>query len=78
VVSTERFVEVVATVRAWPVDQRLALVQEIVESLRTLPRAARPRTLDRAVGLLRRPGPAPTDEECARIIEEERLAKHTP
>ena len=75
--DTGKFAEIAAAVRAWPADQRLALMQEIVDSLRTQPRTGARTTLDRATGLLKGSRPAPTDEECERIIEEARLAKYS-
>jgi hypothetical protein len=70
--------EVLDRVKAWPLPMRITLARRILETAETPSIAAPPRTmsLDQVIGLLRTSGPAPTDEECERIIEEERMRKY--
>lgn len=71
--------EVLNHVRSWPPAKRLALAQTILETLsrdlgdRGVPR----RPLKDLLGLLQVEGPVPSDEQCAVILEEERLRKHS-
>ena len=68
---------VLKQVRSWPVEDRLALTQELLREIHASPLAPPPRnTLSRALGILRGNGPIPSDEDVKRIIEEERLAKY--
>ena len=57
---------------------RITLVCRILETTETPSIAEPPRTmsLDQVIGLLKTNGPPPTDEECERIIEEERMGKY--
>lgn len=70
--------EVLKTVEAWPPDQRLTLVQDILKTLGSQSHASRPRrnTLKRALGLLETVSP-PSDEEVKQWLEEERLGKYS-
>ena len=72
--SPGEMAEVLDRVRMWTPRQRLALARRILESLETPPPRRMP--LDDVFGLLRTDRPAPTDEECRRIVEEERLRKY--
>jgi hypothetical protein len=57
---------------------RIALARRILETSETFPIAEPPRTLtlDQIIGILKTDAPPPTDEECDRIIEEERMRKY--
>ncbi len=70
--------DVVNRVKDWPLDMRISLARRILETAETPAIIEPPRTLslDRVIGVLKTDAPAPTDEECERIIEEERLRKH--
>ncbi len=54
------------------------LLQDILKSLKTewIRRTPRQKTLETALGLLARKGPAPTDEEVKKWLEEHRLQKY--
>lgn len=55
------------------------VIYEFLRATRNRPAASRPpmtRTLDRVVGSIRGVGPPPDDEECERIVEEERMKKY--
>ena len=70
--------EVLKTVEAWPPDQRLTLVQDILKTLATPPQGSHPRrrTLKHALGLLET-GVAPSDEQVQQWLDEQRLEKYT-
>jgi hypothetical protein len=70
--------EVLDRVKAWPLPMRITLARRILETIETPSIAEPPRTmsLDQVIGLLKTNGPPPTDEECERIIEEERMGKY--
>ena len=70
--------EVLDRVKAWPLPMRITLARRILETTETTSIAEPPRTmsLDQVIGLLKTNGPPPTDEECERIIEEERMGKY--
>jgi hypothetical protein len=65
-------------VRQWPIAQRFTLVQDVLKTLAPKKASARaPRqTLDRALGLLARPQPAPTDADIERWLDERRTEKY--
>ena len=64
--------------RYLPLPMRITLARRILETTETPSIAEPPRTmsLDEVIGLLKTNGPPPTDEECERIIEEERMGKY--
>lgn len=70
--------EVLKAVEAWPRDQRLTLVQDILKTLAAPSPASRPRrrTLEHALGLLET-GEAPSDEQVQHWLDEHRLEKYT-
>lgn len=75
-VSYETILQIIYT---WPPASRLALVQDILETLRPefAPLRSQRNTLDQALGLLEAGGqPAPTDEDVEQWIAESRLAKY--
>lgn len=64
--------------KTWPTAKRLRLARMILETLEVPTVAEPPRTksLKEIVGLLKTDAPAPTDEECRAILEEELIKKH--
>ncbi len=74
--SKEMF-EVLQRVRTWEPEMRIDLARRILETL--VPRQIPPpRTMspEEVFGILKTDGPPPTDEECKKIIEEERMKKY--
>ena len=69
---------VVEQVKDWPADKRLALVQDILCTLK--PNLVVPglqeETLDKALGLLASQQPAPTDETVQQWLRERRMEKY--
>lgn len=65
-------------VRQWPILQQMALVQDVMKTLKVrLEPARRPgNTLSRALGLLATDQPAPTDEEIKQWLDEHRMEKY--
>jgi hypothetical protein len=61
-----------------PPSDRLALVNAIMESLQDQPVSGTDRSgaIQRMRGLLKTDQPAPTDEEVAAMLEEQRLKKY--
>lgn len=78
VLAVDEMTEVMERVREWSPEHRLVLAQSILHSLRgDLAPTDRPRkSLRSLVGLLEVEGPPPTDDECDKILEEERLRKY--
>ena len=70
--------EVLKTVEAWPPDQRLTLVQDILKTLEVESPVSRPRrnTLKRALGLLET-ALSPSDEQVQQWIDEGRMEKYS-
>jgi hypothetical protein len=65
-------------VRQWPILQQMALVQDVLKTLKVrLEPARRPgNTLSRALGLLATDQPAPTDEEIKQWLDERRMERY--
>lgn len=76
--KTEELSEFVSRIRAWPAERRLRLVQEVLQTLRgdLVPEGKPRKSLKNLLGLLETGGPPPTDEECDRILEEERMRRY--
>ena len=68
-----QYEDILAIIREWKPQLRLALAHEILYSLDT-PTASPPKQwkTEQIYGLLKTNAPPPTDEECAEIIAEER------
>ncbi len=77
-VEPAEYATILETVRHWPPDARRDLMNDVLKTLVEERPAPSPRgfSADQAVGLLRTSGPAPTDEECDRILEEELMKKY--
>jgi hypothetical protein len=66
--------EILDEVRTWEPERRLALARRILEMPPgVVSKPPRRLPLDQVFGMLKTDRPAPSDEECRRIIEEERL-----
>lgn len=76
--QNQELAEVVNRVKGWPLDMRMTLARRILETVETPAILEPPRTLslDQVIGILKTDAPPPTDEECERIIEEERMRKY--
>lgn len=76
--ETIQYRTVVEQVKAWPADERLALVQDILRTLE--PQLGmidqQEGTLDKALGLLASQYPAPTDDTVRQWIRERRVEKY--
>ena len=64
--------------RQMSVDDRLELVNDIIESLQALPNSHTDRTriIKQMKGLLKTDRPAPTDREVETMLEERRVEKY--
>ena len=76
--ETHEMSEVFNRVKTWVPEMRIVLTRKILETLEPSGVSEPPRTmsLDQVFGLLKTDSPPPNDEECAKIVEEERLRKH--
>ena len=66
-------------VRQWSVNERIALADAILADARTAPQQAlQPPAVPSSAlrGILSNGQPAPSDEEVARILDEERMKKY--
>ena len=81
--ETTQLADIVERVRAWPATARVTLARRILETVETEPSpesAKRPRGPSAAevAAMFKSDKPAPSDEECERILEEELLRKYAP
>jgi hypothetical protein len=78
VTASGRIEGVLDLLKDWPSGERLRLARMILETIETEPVSAPPRTgsLKDLLGILKTDGPAPNDEECRAILEEELIKKH--
>ena len=71
--------KVIARVADWPAHDRITLARKILE---TVEETTAPATCglrgEEVIKLLQIPQPPPDDDECDRIVLEERLRKHGP
>jgi hypothetical protein len=71
--------DVLDRVKTWTPARRITLARRILETVE-LSSAVEPPPrripLEQVFGLLKTDAPPPTDEECARIVEEERMRKY--
>jgi hypothetical protein len=77
-IETSEMFEVLSRVKTWMPEMRIVLARRILETLEPSKIAGPPRTmsLDRVFGILKTDSPPPNDEECAKIVAEERLRKY--
>ncbi len=79
-VEPAEYHHVFETIRQWPPEARRDLVRDVEQMLEG-ERPMRPTRgflADDTIRLLRTGRPAPTDEECERILEEELMRKYGP
>ena len=76
--KTISYETVLNTVRQWPLDRRFALVRDVLSTLvpEVLLSQPRPKTLEKALGLLATSQPAPSDAEIKQWLDEHRLEKY--
>ena len=70
--------EVLQRVKAWKPEMRIDLARRILETI-VLPRPPLPpqtMTLEEVQAIMKTDKPPPTDEECKKILEEERMKKY--
>jgi hypothetical protein len=78
-VSASRKIEgILDELRNWPSFEKLRLARMILETLEPRPETASRRegSLKDLLGVLKTEAPAPTDEECRAILDEELIKKH--
>ena len=70
--------DVLERIRTWAPGMRLVLARKVLETLESPAISEPPRTmlLDDVIGLLQTDAPAPDDQECDRIVEQERTRKY--
>jgi hypothetical protein len=69
---------VLKTVRQWPPERRLALVQDVLSTLAPEVSSSQPKrkTLEEALGLLATDQPAPSDDEVQQWLNARRMEKY--
>ena len=70
------YATVLDTVREWPIENRLALVQDVLKTLQPTPSHPRRDTLSKALGLLATSEPAPSDAHIEQWLDERRMEKY--
>lgn len=72
--------DVFETVRQWPSEARRDFLRDVLKTLEEerTPRPTRGFSADQVIRLLKSDQPAPTDEECDRILEDELMKKYSP
>lgn len=75
--SKEMF-EVLQRVKTWKPEMRIDLARRILETVvpEQIPPPPRTMSLDEVIGIAKTDAPPPTDEECKKILEEERIKKY--
>ena len=78
ILNSKEMFEVLERVRTWDTEMRIDLARRILETLVSSKISPPPRTMspEDVFGILKTGRPPPTDEECKKIIEEERLKKY--
>ena len=79
-VEPAKYHDVFETVRQWPPEARRDLLRDVLKTLHDEqpPRPTRGFSADQAIQLLHSDQPAPSDEECDQILEEELMKKSSP
>ena len=79
-VAPAEYHDVFQTVRQWPPEARRDLLRDVLKTLHDERphRSTRGFSADQVIRLLRSDQPAPTDEECDRILEDELMKKYAP
>jgi hypothetical protein len=76
-VEPAEYHDVFETVRQWPPEARRDLLRDVLKTFHNeRSRPTRGFSADQVIRLLRSDQPAPTDEECDRILEEELMKKY--
>ena len=76
--NLEEMFEVWNRVRTWDPEMRIDLARRLLETVvpsRIQP-APQTMSLDEVVGIAKTDAPPPTDEDCKKILEEERMKKY--
>jgi hypothetical protein len=82
VTETNEVASVIQKVRSWPAPMRIVLARRILETLESKPEEPGPARLPRGpsaaevAAMFKTDKPAPGDEECQRILEEELVRKY--
>ncbi|MGZ3414126.1 MAG: hypothetical protein ACXWNX_10610 [Isosphaeraceae bacterium] len=79
-VAPAEYHDVFQTVRQWPPEARRDLLRDVLKTLHDERphRSTRGFSAYQVIRLLRSGQPAPTDEECDRILEDELMKKYAP
>lgn len=76
-INTDQLQKVVASVADWPAHDRIVLAHKILETVeQPRPTISRGLRAEEVIDLLKMPQPAPSDDECDRIVEQARLGKY--
>jgi len=77
-VEPTEYASVLEIIRQWPPESRRDLVRDVIKTIAVQApvRTSRGFSAAQARGLLKTDRPAPTDEECDRILEEELIKKY--
>lgn len=73
---TAEYTEVLKIVASWPIDQRVALAHEVLQSTEGSQSAKRRPSFERARGIAKTGDIAPDDEQVKRWIGEHRMEKY--
>lgn len=73
----EEMSEMLSRVASWPMRDRITFARKILETVDDVPELRqRGYTAEEVVDLLKIPQPAPNDEECQKIIDDEIVRKY--
>ena len=77
-VEPDAYRDVFETIRQWPVEARRDLLRDVSRTLddERPVRPTRGYSADEVIRMLKSDHPAPNDEECDRILEEELMRKY--
>ncbi|HQX52022.1 MAG TPA: hypothetical protein PLR25_19040 [Planctomycetaceae bacterium] len=76
-INRDELQKVIASVAEWPAHDRITLARKILETVEdTATPATRGLRGEAVIKLLQIPQPAPDDDECDRMVAEERLRKY--
>jgi hypothetical protein len=77
--ETNELTDLVDRVKTWSPALRITRARRILETIEhssAVDEPPRRIPLEQVFGMLKTDAPPPTDEECARIVEEERMRKY--
>jgi len=76
-INRDELQKVIARVAEWPAHDRITLARKILETVEDIATPAQKGLRgEEVIKLLQIPQPAPDDDECVQIIEEQRLRKY--